>query len=85
MTDAERKFLRVVAENNGSPASYLGSMAYSDGSRKPQAYARPAANVLYRLRKQGMVGCRKESWATSWWVTDKGWDFLQRETENAES
>ena len=75
MTKAELRFLEVVAKNDGTRASHLGAEAYG-GGKKPQAYARPATNVLRRLEDKGMVFRESWNWGTLWLITPAGSDAV---------
>lgn len=62
-TPAELAFLRVLVCEGPARPGWLGAVAYG-GRRKPQAYARPAANMLWRLERKGLA--RRIMWLCSW-------------------
>lgn len=75
-TPAELTFLRVLVVEGPARPGWLGSVTYG-GHRNPQTYARPAANVLWRLERKGLA--RRITWLSRWPV----WEATERGREVA--
>lgn len=79
MTPAERRMLEFLGKSDGMSAGAIGASIYCSG-RMPQAYARPATNVLNRLARQGFVARRSRGY---WFITWDGFHALQSPPEPA--
>jgi hypothetical protein len=72
VTQAQKRFLKIVIKYGPERASNLGAYAWGDGQRKPQAYTRPASAILGQLEKQGFVRSHTDNHGTFWQATHQG-------------
>lgn len=72
MSGTEERVLMYLATNSGCRASQLGVHLWGRGTRKPQAYCRPAAKILRRLERAGFIRWRGETNCVAWYLTYKG-------------
>jgi hypothetical protein len=82
MTDIEHRMLKLLDPETPCRPGWLGSELWADTSevaRMPQAYARPAGNVLNRLDNRGWASWVRRSDDWGWIITSAGLRRLARE------